>query len=309
MAKIILFTKQALAQVWHTILTKYYEVDLREDVREVTERVLDSPPDLLILELNEAPEEVRGLIATLKENLNLATLPVLLILSYALEAPEWEDLPIDDFFFEDATADEVLSRVHLAFKRIKRISDNNPLTGLPGNTSILRAIQQKLDRREKVAFCYVDLDHFKPFNDRYGFARGDEILRMVGRLISNTVFFHAEHEGFVGHIGGDDFVFICPQDKVETVAKEIIQNFDRIIPHFLDAEDLAKGYFEAQNRRGELELFPFPSISIAIVPNHSGRFKHYGEVAAVAAQVKKMAKKIPGSSYFIDRRKGPYRSY
>ncbi len=309
MAKIILFTKQALAQVWHTILTKYYEVDLREDVREVTERVLDSPPDLLILELNESPEEVRGLIATLKENLNLATLPVLLILSYGLEASDWEDLPIDDFFFEDATADEVLSRVHLAFKRIKRISDNNPLTGLPGNTSILRAIQQKLDRREKVAFCYVDLDHFKPFNDRYGFARGDEILRMVGRLISNTVFFHAEHEGFVGHIGGDDFVFICPQDKVETVAKEIIQNFDRIIPHFLDAEDLAKGYFEAQNRRGELELFPFPSISIAIVPNHSGRFKHYGEVAAVAAQVKKMAKKIPGSSYFIDRRKGPYRSY
>ena len=303
----MLFTKQPLAPVWYTILEKFYEIELEEDAREVTEKVLDTPPDLLILELKEAPLQVRGLIAALKENLNLATLPVILILSYETDIPDWEDLPIDDFFFEDATPEEVFSRVQLAFKRIQRISDNNPLTGLPGNTSILRAIQQKIDRREKVAFCYVDLDHFKPFNDRYGFARGDEILRLVGRLLSNTVDFYAGNQGFVGHIGGDDFVFICPQDVVEKVAQEIIENFDRLIPNFLDEEDLARGYFEAKNRRGEIERFPFPSISIAIVPNHYGRFTHYGEVAAVAAQVKKLVKKMPGSAYFIDRRRGPYK--
>ncbi len=305
MAKILLLTRNPRAISWRKTLEKAgLIVDLQDNPRETAEEVLETPPDLLLLEKALAPELMTELIFALKENLNLSFLPILLLVKGTEELEE--ELPIDDFLFEEASAQEVLARIKLAFSRTWRIADNNPLTGLPGNTSILKAIQQKIDSGEEVAFCYVDLDHFKPFNDRYGFARGDEILRLVGRLLSNSVHFYAGHSGFVGHVGGDDFVFICPLAVVEKVCQEIIGSFDRLVPHFLDEEDLKRGYFVAKDRRGQVQHFPLPSISIAVVPNYPGKFKHYGEVAAVAAQIKKIVKQNPKSAYFIDRRKEPY---
>ncbi|NPB09610.1 MAG: diguanylate cyclase [Thermodesulfobacteria bacterium] len=305
MTKILLLSRNPRTSTWVEALQGAgFSVETKEDPKKMASEVLERLPDLLILEKSLAPELIADLIFALKENLNLAFLPILLILR---ETSDFEDeLPIDDFFFESANGDEVAARVKLAFARTCRIADNNPLTGLPGNTSILKAIQQKIDSEEEVAFCYVDLDNFKPFNDRYGFARGDEILRLVARLLSNSVQFHAGHRGFVGHVGGDDFVFICPLESVEQICQEIIDSFDRLVPHFLDEEDLERGYFIAKDRRGQIQRFPFPSISIAVVPNYPGKFKHYGEVASVAAQVKKLVKQQPGSAYFIDRRRGPY---
>ncbi len=306
MAKILLLARNPQATSWQKALKEAgFQVERQDDPRETAEEVLEAPPDLLLLEKSLAPELINDLIFALKENLNLAFLPILIVLKDTQEFEE--NLPVDDFLFEEAEAQEVLARVRLAFSRTWRIADNNPLTGLPGNTSILKAIQQKIDSGEEVAFCYVDLDNFKPFNDRYGFARGDEILRLVGRLLSNSVHFYAGHAGFVGHVGGDDFVFICPLATVDKICQEIIENFDRLVPNFLDEEDLKRGYFVAKDRRGKTQHFPLPSISIAVVPNYPGKFKHYGEVAAVAAQVKKLVKQKPGSAYFIDRRRGPYR--
>ncbi len=304
MPKIFLLVEDNLRQSWEEALREEgFEIWSSTHLREAAEEILSQPPDLLLLQYSLAPELIYDLLLALKTNLYLPFLPVLLILDPGQYQIDWKRYPVDDFLTTAVAKEELLARINLAFARALRLADNNPLTGLPGNTSILKHIQEKLDRGEEIAIGYVDLDNFKPFNDRYGFARGDEILRALARILTNVVRSSAGERGFVGHIGGDDFVFVCPLELAEPIAQEIIRNFDQIVPSFLDEEDLAQGCFISEDRQGRECRFPLPSVSIAIVPNRSARYKHYGKVASVAAQLKKYVKKVPGSTYLIDRRR------
>lgn len=147
----------------------------------------------------------------------------------------------------------------------------------------------------------MDLDNFKAYNDIYGFSKGDEMIKNVARLLVNTVNRWTK-EGFVGHIGGDDFIFIAPLEVVETIAQEVIKGFSSLIPSLVNKRDLERGYFVSRDRQGNKVRFPLPSLSIAIVPVRKGKFKHIGEIAERASQVKKVVKSIQGSAYFVDRR-------
>jgi diguanylate cyclase (GGDEF)-like protein len=250
------------------------------------------------------PESFNTLIKELKFRFNLVKLPIILV----VEKVEFEKLInkaklVDDFITTETSIEEIILRIEFAFKRIERISDNNPLTGLPGNTSIEQAIKEVMKKTTPYAIAYADIDNFKAYNDRYGFTRGDEIIKNLARIIVNTVNDFCPEKGFVGHVGGDDFVFIVPFDQVETITQEILNRFNSLIKTFIDPEDLERGYFVSKDRQGNVKHFPFPSVSIAIIPVFQNKFKHYGEIIQRAAEVKKMAKKIPGNSYFIDRRK------
>ncbi len=305
--KILILVEKDLQKRWAPILkNSSYHIIFKNDPQRAAEEILSSPPELLVLQESLNQVLIWELIKALKNNLNLSFLPILMVLKKENLNKDWFSVPADDFLFEEACGEEILSRIQLAFARAQRSVDNNPLTGLPGNTTILRAIQEKINAEEEVAVAYVDLDHFKPFNDRYGFARGDEILRMVARILSNVVLGRYGAQGFVGHIGGDDFVFICPLKEIEKVCQEIIKDFAALLPNFIDPKDWNRGYFEEKDRQGKKQRFSFPSLSIAVVPLLPGRFKHYGEVSAVAAQIKKMAKGKEGNSFFIDRRRQPY---
>jgi diguanylate cyclase (GGDEF)-like protein len=177
----------------------------------------------------------------------------------------------------------------------------NPLTKLPGNISINRQIQGRLDSGEIFALAYADLDHFKPFNDYYGFTRGDEVIRIAGRLILNIVKNMQAQGSFIGHIGGDDFIFIMDLGLVEDAAKEIIDAFDRIIPTLYEPEDRERGYIETEDRQGIRRQFPFVALSIGITSNKQKHFIHFGEVTEVACEMKGQAKQVRGSCYMIDR--------
>ena len=130
---------------------------------------------------------------------------------------------------------------------------------------------------------YVDLDYFKSFNDKYGFLRGDEIIKMTARLLTNSLRSLKSSEVFVGHIGGDDFVFIVPPERLDIVCKEIIKNFDLIVGNFYDEEDRIRGYIESKNRKGHPEKFPVVSVSIAVVSNEYRPVRHIGQVSTIAA--------------------------
>jgi diguanylate cyclase (GGDEF)-like protein len=149
----------------------------------------------------------------------------------------------------------------------------------------------------------IDLDHFKSYNDKYGFLRGDEILKMTARLLTNAIRKLGSPEAFVGHIGGDDFVCIVPPDRLDGVCQEIIKNFDMIVGNFYDEDDRIHGYIESTNRKGEKEHFPIMSISIAVVTNKHRPIQHIGQVSAIAAEVKKRVKSMPGSCYVKDLRR------
>lgn len=287
---------------WKQVLSEDFRIRTFLSIDKFLESVLFRPPDLIIYHFERSPEGFTTLVRDIKLHFNLVKLPIVLVLEQ-LETANLDDYlsAIDDFLMTNASASEILLRIKLSLRRIERVSDNNPLTGLPGNVSIERKLKEILESERPMGVAYVDLDNFKAYNDIYGFSRGDEMIKNVARLLVNSVNRWTK-EGFVGHIGGDDFIFIAPFEVVEEIAKEVIRGFNSLIPSFVNKRDLERGYFISKDRQGNRVRFPLPSLSIAIVPVRKGKFRHIGEIAERASQVKKVVKAIQGSAYFIDRR-------
>lgn len=273
--------------------------------QEAVALVLEDPPDLLLVEKGFAGDGDRQLIRAVSSCLQKANIPVLLALNENdLEPePDWQDYPVDDFIVKPCKPALLLARLELAQARMARVFDNNPLSRLPGNTSILRAIRKVL-AQEGVGFavCYVDIDNFKPYNDRYGFSRGDEVILMVARIIVNVIEELAREDSFVGHVGGDDYVFIVHEEKAEAVCRRILHNFNMVRNLFLSAEDIAAGEFVGRDRQERETRFPLLSLSIAVVITGDGRYRHSGEIATAASQLKHYVKKLEGSNFLIERR-------
>jgi diguanylate cyclase (GGDEF)-like protein len=281
--------------------SKAYQVVSLPEPSQVLGFIYSDPPDIVILDLSTQDPKFHMVLNDLKQDSYFSVIPVIGLLSGpAVDSLDWGQLPLDDFVSHPIHYPELFSRILLSLQRIQRIFDNNPLTKLPGNTSIQQAIERALGK--PLAVCHIDINNFKPYNDTYGFSRGDEVLRMVGRIMSNTVK-ESREGGFVGHIGGDDFVFIVPIDNAEPVCKTIIANFDIIVSDLFGEDDKSRGYYVAKDRRGEVQKIPLLGISIAVVPTMNPLMQHAGKVAEVAAELKKLAKKTNKSHYVVDRRR------
>ena len=178
----------------------------------------------------------------------------------------------------------------------------SPLTGLPGNVQIQTELKKRLLRKEKFTVLYLDLDNFKAYNDEYGFLKGDEIIKFTAKSILVNVNNTEKSNMFVGHIGGDDFVAIVSGINCEEACQNIIAEFDRNVVNYYSEEDAIRGYIEVENRKGIIEQFPIVSISVGVVEVNKNRFKNILEIGEAGAQVKHLAKTIPGSTYVIDKR-------
>lgn len=179
----------------------------------------------------------------------------------------------------------------------------SPLTGLPGNVQIQAEMKKRLMNKEEFAIIYYDLDNFKAYNDVYGFANGDEIIKFTSKVIVDNIHKIPTGDNFNGHIGGDDFISIVGITDFDKVCQDIIAEFDSQVTEFYAPEDVERGYVEVANRRGIIEQFPLVSISIAVVEVDSKTFKSTLEIGEIGAQVKHRAKTILGSTYVINRRK------
>jgi diguanylate cyclase (GGDEF)-like protein len=199
---------------------------------------------------------------------------------------------------------ELLARVRGVLRRSKEMKDESPLTGLPGNVRVQEEIEARVAAGAEFALLYADMDHFKAYNDHYGFVRGDEAIRELARILGDAVRELVGDDGFVGHLGGDDFAMVVPAGAATSVAETVIQRFDDRIPHLYDPQDRDRGWIEVVNRKGELQRFEPVSLSIGIASTHRRSFAHFGEVVAVATEMKNYTKETPGSSWAIDRRAG-----
>jgi GGDEF domain-containing protein len=272
--------------------------------RGAMEVIFNEPPDLLVVD-NRLADIASTEVATIVKSENVyRQLPVILCLDEGdlAEPWNWNELEADDFLVRPVSPVEVRERVHLTLCRASRAMDANPLTKLPGNTSIIQRMQDLIDRQEDFALAYCDLDYFKSFNDKYGFSRGDEVLMMTARVIVNTIRSFTGVRTFVGHVGGDDYVFITPANIAEEACRRVVDAFDGIVPHFYDEDDRDRGSIVSTDRQGEVRSFPLMALSIAVVFNTGGRLKHFGEASAIAMSLKKKAKENPKSCYVLDRR-------
>ncbi len=212
------------------------------------------------------------------------------------------DFGADDFFFSKWDTKLYSSKLKMILNRSRRDLGVNPTTRLPGTNIIQREMSLRVEKRKRFAVCYADLDNFKAYNDYYGYHYGDGLIKMTSEIIRDVVYSHTK-DGFVGHIGGDDFVFIIPPDKVHFICDRIINIFDRMIIRRYKKEDVLRGYIVTTNRRGKNEKFPIMTLSIAVIVNQKSMFKHVGEISHMIMDLKCYTKTLPGSNYFIERRK------
>jgi len=193
-------------------------------------------------------------------------------------------------------------KMQMLYERSKRDLGVNPTSRLPGPVLIERAIEESIEEGTTFAVCYLDVDNFKAYNDYYGYLYGDKVIRLTAHIIRDIVF-DVVPDGFVGHVGGDDFIYIIPYEKVEIVNSNIIRTFDSIIPYRYKKEDRERGKIITKNRRGVEEVFPLLTVSISVVVNFDKMFTHVGEMSHMLADLKTYTKKLAGSNYMIERRR------
>jgi diguanylate cyclase (GGDEF)-like protein len=208
----------------------------------------------------------------------------------------------EEVFTEKLPANIARVKTLMLIQRAIRDMSINPSSRLPGPASIEKEIERQIEIGQQFAVCYADLDNFKAFNDYYGYYYGDRIIQLTARIIKDVVF-DLCREGFVGHIGGDDFIFVIPADMVSAICENIIRTFDTLIPYRYHPDDRERGFITTANRRGTMEEYSLMTISIAVVVNKGKMFSHVGEMSHMLADLKTYTKSLEGSNYVIERRR------
>ena len=208
----------------------------------------------------------------------------------------------DEVVREQNSESEQLIRLDAMLRRSDRDLVVHPSTRLPGAVEIETSVARRIESGVPFAMCYADLDHFKEFNDRYSYYDGDRVIRILAKILHDVVKGVCGEEGFVGHIGGDDFIFVIPSASIVDVCEEIVNIFDLLIPLQYSEQDRRAGYFFGKDRRGQLHRVPLMTVSIGVVTNERRHFTHAAQVSELATEMKSYAKTLEGSVYSIDRR-------
>jgi diguanylate cyclase (GGDEF)-like protein len=280
---------------------------LVRDPGELEQMVLRALPALVLVDADSTGAAGVALCTRLKSDPYTAIAPLVAVSGRHTtdQVRSWFGAGADEVvtpLFEPA---EQSGRLDGLLTRTARDVAVNPSTRLPGTTEIERDIRHRMEQDERFAVCYADLDHFKEYNDRYSYYDGDRVIYLVSRILHDVVKGLVAKGGFVGHIGGDDFIFIIPVSEIPEVCTEILSVFDTLIPYQYNEQDRRAGYYFGKDRRGQLHRVPLMTLSIGIVTNENRRFAHPAQVSELATEMKSYAKMQPGSVFVVDRRHDP----
>jgi len=270
----------------------------------VEERVLRALPTLVVVDADSGGGEGLELCARLKGDAYTAIVPLAVVTNrHATDmVRKWFEAGADEVITPLFEPGEQAGRLDALVTRAERDVAVNPSTRLPGPPDIEREIKRRMELGERFAVCYADLDHFKEFNDRYSYYDGDRVIYLVSRILHDVVRGMLGKDGFVGHIGGDDFIFVIPIDNISGVCSEILDVFDTLVPYQYNEQDRRAGYYFGKDRRGQLHRVPLMTLSIGVVTNQHRRFAHPAQVSELATEMKSYAKTQAGSVFVVDRR-------
>ena len=263
-------------------------------------------PAVVSLDARTQPDAALQACARIKSDVYTAIVPVVVFVGAGDTAVTDALAAGADEAIAARTSDaEILARLGSMLRRSDRDIHVHPSTRLPGTITIEAEIERRLRGDVLFAVCYADLDHFKEFNDRYGYYEGDRIIRLLARILHDVVWGMCGEQGFVGHIGGDDFIAIVPVARMNEVCSEIIAVFDALAPLQYSEQDRRAGYFFGKDRRGQLHRVALMSLSIGVVSNERRHFSDAAQVSELATEMKSYAKTLAGSVFSIDRRHDP----
>ncbi len=285
-----------------------FEVMIARDGQEALEVMEQRRPDLAVVDWMMPRMDGVELTRKLRAEPLTSALPVIMLTARALTVDKVLGLTagVDDYLVKPFDTAELIARVTSTLRRNKEFREVSPLTGLPGNARVRREIAGRMRTGIDFAVGYIDIDRFKSVNDVYGFDRGDEFITSLARCLHRAVSTSGPPPVFLGHIGGDDFVFICSPDQVLPLTQRAVVDFERCADQLYDQQDASRGYIEVPDRRGNKQRAALVTLSIGVAQSTAtGRtFADPREVVAVASDMKKVAKSQPGSYVAIDRRRG-----
>ena len=282
-----------------------FQVREASDGRMALQDIHTHRPDLVVLDYSMPHLDGPQVCEALRQDIVLRHVPVIMLTgrSEVQDKVHGLNAGADDYLVKPFEPQELLARVRMILRRTSQELDANPLTKLPGNVSIQKEIENRLAAGGPLAVCYADLDHFKAFNDHYGFERGDRAIQRTAEILVEAVKHAGNSTDFIGHIGGDDFVCVTTPDRAEAVCQRIVEWFDATIRDLYDEPDRLQGSFTHADRQGHPVTVGFLTISIAIVTNAERPLTHLGHIAALSAELKAYAKRSPQSLYVTDHRK------
>lgn len=281
-----------------------FRVTTAPSARSAFPLIFKSPPDAIILDINLPDLDGFHLAKELKRNMMLRHIPVILLTSGMdfLDKMRSLEVIVDEYVVKPVDLKDLCLRTQLAIQRAQSNLDANPLTRLPGNIAIVKTLKSRIGSGKPYAVGYADLNNFKAYNDKYGFSNGDKVIRFAAQVIVSSVNKLSPQDNFVGHVGGDDFIFVCGYEKANDICQMITETFDREVPKFYNEEDKQKGYIVVEDRRGIVSQFPLVSVAVGMVSDEGNKFQNLGQINHSLTQLKKYAKSFQGSAYVRDRR-------
>lgn len=261
-------------------------------------------PDLVLLDLMMPDMDGSEVCKRLKGCYETSNIPVIILTAKSDLGEKVRTLECgaNDYLTKPYELDELLARVRNLLRWSRTQREANPLTGLPGNVSIEHEANRRIFRKDIFAFMYIDLDNFKPFNDTYGYRRGDDVIKLAADIIADAVGDMGNSGDFIGHIGGDDFVVMTTPDRSEAIADEIVRQFDAKSKDLYDPADRERGYIEVTNRKGAKESFNLVGVTIAIITNLRHDITHFARLNDLVSELKRYGKSVKGSIVVTERR-------
>lgn len=288
-----------------TLSEENYEILEAKDGEEAINIIKAKPLNLVLLDYKIPKMDGRQVCRLIKKDLLLRHLPIIMVTGKGdiSDKVDGIDAGADDYIVKPFEPKELLARIRMILRRTERDLEANPLTRLPGNVSILNELSRRMESKQLFAVCYVDLDKFKAYNDKYGFEHGDEVIRETARILIRATQGLGNADDFIGHIGGDDFVVITTPNISDELCKTIIENFDAASPSFYNEADRKNGFIIAHDRQGKEQKIPLLSVSIGLVTNESRNIEHVAQISEIGAELKSAAKGLEKSNYVKDKRK------
>jgi DNA-binding response OmpR family regulator len=265
--------------------------------REAVDVAFSEKPDLIILDYMLPEKNGIEVCQDLRANPFTAHTPIIMV-----SAVRELDIRLammragcDDVVSKPYEPAELAARVEMVLTRTERELSTDALTRLPGNVPTRREIRRRLDSGEPFALCYLDLDKFKAFVDRYSFERASRVVEQTARLLEQAVGESGERDDFVGHIGGDDFVIVTTPQRARPICDRCVALFEERVPAHYDDQDRERGYIESHDRDGQVGRFHLMTISAVIVCSDQAQVTSPQELADLVADLKAQAKAVDAS--------------
>jgi len=303
---LIISSEKELIRVLHLCFTGWgYKVSTHNSVvRDVT-YIKKISPDVIVVDVHSANKANLEICTLIKEDFITAFIPVITLIDKRQLRMQLLNLKqgVDDYLIKPPDPLDLRARIEMAIRRSQYSFYASPLTGLPGGRIIEEVVKEKIKEKKPFSFGYLDIDNFKYFNDIYGYVKGDRVIMQTAYTLYTVIKKYGNNDDFIGHIGGDDFVFITTPERCRDICHNFILAFDRIIPFHYSGRDREQGFIMARDRTHKIKRMGFMTVSIAVVHREMpGEFHNIIEINEKIAEIKQYLKNIASSKFMADRR-------